>query len=202
MPKFWLTYTGTARDRLNPFRPDHMVPADKHLLEGDWLTFTSESPDGVPVPVLKVLFEDVARIEWIEDWQADQRKGVESEAYRRALGRSDEYDDRFLVSTYAEDESIHIFVPGGADRWIPERLWRRLVALGQAYELHVLPLLAATTEPRFVNAQQVTTLYDEVLFLTRIVTDAVVVEMITDLRPLLDEAQNRRVEDALGFEGG
>jgi hypothetical protein len=179
-----------------------MVPAEKYALEGDWLNFTSESPDEVTIPVLKVRYEDVARIEWIEDWHADQRRAVESEAHRRALGRSDEFDDRFLVSTYAEDEPIRIFIPGGADRWIPERLWRRLVALGQAYELHILPLITGTTEPRFLNAQQVSTLGDEVQFLARIVMDVLVADLVADLRPLLDEAENDTTGDALGIEGG
>ena len=83
VPKFWITYTIEARERLTPFTPDHMVPADQYTADGDWLTFM-ESHDGEPRPVLKVRNEDVARIEWIEDWQADARKSVESEAYRRA----------------------------------------------------------------------------------------------------------------------
>jgi hypothetical protein len=82
--KLWITYTEAARNRLTPFRPNHMVPADHYDLDGARLIFTSESQDGVPRPVLEVRNGDVARIEWIEDWQADQRKNVESEAYRRA----------------------------------------------------------------------------------------------------------------------
>ena len=211
VPKFWITYTNAARSRHTPFRPDHSVPANEYELNGDWLTFTSDSPDGVRRQVLGVRNQDVARIEWIEDWQAAQRKVVESEAYRRGLGKTDEFDDRFFPSTYAEDEPIHIFIPGDRDRWlpdliprdrdgwVPERLWGRLVALGLAYQLHLLPLLAATTEPQFLNAEQVSTLYDELLFLTRVARDELLADVVANVTTVLLRAQLRNV--ALGIEG-
>jgi hypothetical protein len=164
--------------------------------------------------VLAVRNQDVARIEWIEDWQAAQRKTVESEAYRRGLGVSDEFDDLFLSSTYAEDEPIRIFIPGDRDRrvpdfipkdrdgWVPERLWGRLVALGLAYQLHLLPLLAATTEPQFLNAEQVSTLDDELQFLTRVARDELLAAVVDQVRTVLLNAQQRSTEDdALGIEG-
>lgn len=214
MPKFWITYTNAARSRHTPFKPDHSVPANEYELNGDWLTFTSDSTDGVRQQVLAVRNQDVARIEWIEDWQAAQRKTVESEAYRRGLGVSDEFDDLFLASTYAEDEPIRIFIPGDRDRrvpdfiprdrdgWVPERLWGRLVALGLAYQLHLLPLLAATTEPQFLNAQQVSTLDDELQFLTRVARDELLAAVVDQFRTVLLDAQQRSTEDdALGIEG-
>ena len=214
MPKFWITYTNAARSRHTPFKPDHSVPANEYELNGDWLTFTSDSTDGVRQQVLAVRNQDVARIEWIEDWQAAQRKTVESEAYRRGLGVSDEFDDLFLSSTYAEDEPIRIFIPGDRDRrvpdfiprdrygWVPERLWGRLVALGLAYQLHLLPLLAATTEPQFLNAQQVSTLDDELQFLTRVARDELLAAVVDQFRTVLLDAQQRSTEDdALGIEG-
>ena len=213
MPKFWITYTNAARSRHTPFKPDHSVPANEYELNGDWLTFTSDSTDGVRQQVLAVRNQDVARIEWIEDWQAAQRKTVESEAYRRGLGVSDEFDDLFLSSTYAEDEPIRIFIPGDRDRrvpdfiprdrdgWVPERLWGRLVALGLAYQLHLLPLLAATTEPQFLNAQQVSTLDDELQFLTRVARDELLAAVVDQFRTVLLDAQQRSTDDALGIEG-
>ncbi len=57
-----------------------MVPADHYTLDGDWLTFTAEGQQ-----VLRVRNEDVARIEWIENSIADERKERESAAYRSAL---------------------------------------------------------------------------------------------------------------------
>jgi hypothetical protein len=214
VPKFWITYTNAARSRHTPFKPDHSVPANEYELNGDWLTFTSDSTDGVRQQVLAVRNQDVARIEWIEDWQAAQRKTVESEAYRRGLGVSDEFDDLFLSSTYAEDEPIRIFIPGDRDRrvpdfipkdrdgWVPERLWGRLVALGLAYQLHLLPLLAATTEPQFLNAEQVSTLDDELQFLTRVARDELLAAVVDQVRTVLLNAQQRSTEDdALGIEG-
>jgi hypothetical protein len=178
-----------------------MVLATEYELNGDWLTFTSESPEGERQQVLKVRDRDVARVEWIEDWQAAQRKAVESEAYRIGLGESDEFDDRFLASTYAEDEPIHIFIPGDRDREVAERLWGRLVALGLAYQLHLLPLLAGTTEPRFLNAQQVATLKNELLFLARVVRDDLLADVIARVIPLLLRAQQESADDVLGIEG-
>jgi hypothetical protein len=62
-----------------------MVPASRYVLDGEWFIFTDDSSDGVPHRVLEVLAGDVARVERIEDWLAEERKRVESEAYRRAL---------------------------------------------------------------------------------------------------------------------
>jgi hypothetical protein len=84
MSKFWITYTEAARKRPRPFRPDHMVPADRYLLDGDWLVFTIDSFDESPHQVLSVRKDDVARVELIDDWVADRRTNVESEAYRAA----------------------------------------------------------------------------------------------------------------------
>jgi len=84
VPRLWITYTATARNGIAPFRPNHAVPADQYVLDGDWLIFTSESPDGAPHRVLQIRNQDVAHIEWIEDSDAEQRSRVESEAYRSA----------------------------------------------------------------------------------------------------------------------
>lgn len=83
--QFWITYTEAARQRMTPFRPDHMVRADRYVVDDNLLIFTSPSLDGRPRRVLLISNDDVARIELIEDWQAEARKSVEAEAYRRAL---------------------------------------------------------------------------------------------------------------------
>jgi hypothetical protein len=68
-----------------------MVPADHYTLDGDWLTFTSEGHQ-----VLKVRNEDIARIEWIEESTAEERKERESAAYHSAL-RSPQSNVRTLT---------------------------------------------------------------------------------------------------------
>jgi hypothetical protein len=80
VPKFWITRTEASRDLHTPFQPDHMVPADHYTLDGDWLVFTSKGHQ-----VLTIRKENVARIEWIEDSTAEERKGRESAAYQSAL---------------------------------------------------------------------------------------------------------------------
>jgi hypothetical protein len=122
---------------------------------------------------------------------------------------SDEFDDLFLASTYAEDEPIRIFIPGDRDRrvpdfiprdrdgWVPERLWGRLVALGLAYQLHLLPLLAATTEPQFLNAQQVSTLDDELQFLTRVARDELLAAVVDQLWAIIETRDRRSLKFAV-----
>jgi hypothetical protein len=112
-----------------------------------------------------------------------------------------EFADRFLDSTYADDEPVHIFIPRGTDRWVPERLWWRLVGLGRAYEVHLLPLLPGATDPQFLNAQQVATLVDEVQFVADVVDDDLIAGLVAELVPLLVEAQLQPDEHALGIEG-
>jgi hypothetical protein len=93
-------------------------------------------------------------------------------------------------SEYDDDEPVHVYIPDGAEQWIPERLWFRLVNLGRAYETHLLPLLSGTTEPQTLNEQQVDTLIDEVEFLVSIVDDGVLSTVATDLLPLLAQARS------------
>jgi len=105
---------------------------------------------------------------------------------------SDGFADRFLDSTYADDEPVHVFISDGGDRWIPERIWSRLVNLGRAYETHLLPLLPASPEPQFLNDQQVANLIDEVEFVGSIISDPLLIASIADLLPLLAEARHHK----------
>ncbi|HVA07297.1 MAG TPA: hypothetical protein VNG12_11210 [Acidimicrobiales bacterium] len=99
-------------------------------------------------------------------------------------------DSRLIPMEYDDDEPVHVYIPDGAERWIPERLWFRLFNLGRAYETHLLPLLPGTTEPQTLNGQQVATLIDEVEFLMSIVDDTALSGVTEDLLPLLAEARN------------
>jgi hypothetical protein len=89
----------------------------------------------------------------------------------------------------------------GANRWVPERLWWRLVGLGKAYQVHLLPLLPGATEPQFLSAQQTASLLDEVQFLADVVDDDLIVRLVADLVALLIEAQQQSGENALGIQG-
>jgi hypothetical protein len=120
--------------------------------------------------------------------------GPQGWQYRAVNG----FGTRLTRSEYDEDEPVHVYIPDGAEQWIPERLWFRLVNLGRAYETHLLPVLPGTTEPQTLNGQQVVTLIDEVEFLMSIVDDKVLSTVATDLLPLLAEA---RTTGTLVIEG-
>ncbi len=75
------------------------------------------------------------------------------------------FSNRFNPIEYADDEPIHVFVSEGVERWVPERIWSRLVNLGRAYETHLLPLVPGGSEPRILNDNQVENLIDEIEFI-------------------------------------
>jgi hypothetical protein len=110
------------------------------------------------------------------------------------------YGDRLNLARYADDEPVRVYVPGGEERWVSERLWHRLVSLGAAYEMHLLPLLLGTTAPQILNGQQVNALREEIEFLISIVDDEALSLVVTDLQPLLVEAKGGDA-DALVIEG-
>jgi hypothetical protein len=76
--------------------------------------------------------------------------------------KSSQYEDRFDANRYAQDEPVGVFV--GADDpdavWVPERLFHRLVAVAQCYELHLLLLLGGA-DPVQLNRQQIEVLLEE-----------------------------------------
>jgi len=81
------------------------------------------------------------------------------------------FADRLLAETYADEEPVHAFVPEtGMDAWIPEALFYRLQALGVAYKLHVLPLLAEDAL-RFLNHGQAQTFAEELTFVGEVTND-------------------------------
>ena len=90
---------------------------------------------------------------------------------------------------------------GVLSRWVPERIWWRLVALGKAYEVHLLPLVPGATEPQFLNAQQVSTLIEEAEFLAHVVEDDLITQLVGDLVPLLAEARQESGDHALDIQG-
>ena len=114
--------------------------------------------------------------------------------YRAVSG----FESRLTRPEYDDDEPVHVYIPDGAEQWIPERLWFRLVNLGHAYETHLLPVLPATTEPQTLNGEQTVTLIEEIEVLRSIVDDKVLSAVATDLLPLLAEA---RTTGTLVIEG-
>jgi hypothetical protein len=88
--------------------------------------------------------------------------------------------DRLELSTFADDESVGIAavqaseLPGPLidDRWvyIPEPLWRRILSLGHAYNLHFSQFAEPIIDSVF-NSAQCDSLCDELSFLHGVIVD-------------------------------
>ena len=117
----------------------------------------------------------------------------------------DALTDRFEVQTYADDEPVRVYRPDryGLDDdgvWIPERLWDRLLHIGAAYQLHLLPLLDGTTNPVFLNPVQVEGLLQELRFVASIVDDRLLRSLVSSLVALTGLESQGASKDSLGVE--
>jgi hypothetical protein len=64
-------------------------------------------------------------------------------AYRGLM--PDDYSDRLDRSSYADDLIVSLYRDGPDDSFdVPERVFRRLVYVAKAYELHQLPQLGGS----------------------------------------------------------
>lgn len=115
------------------------------------------------------------------------------------------FSDRFDESTYADDEPIHIlnhnYGDGPSDVWVPERLWHRLLAIGSAYFLHYVPLLTAETKPRSFNSVQAEGVLEELEFVTEVVSDALLREVIATVTPVVEWAARYGGKEGFVVEG-
>src|ERR1019366_6720772 len=50
MSLYWIMYTEETKQKFTPFRPNHSVPADRYVADGDWLEFR-DTYEGVARPV-------------------------------------------------------------------------------------------------------------------------------------------------------
>lgn len=103
------------------------------------------------------------------------------------------YSDRLDPATYEDDEPIAIYEedPGEAGAlYISERLFSRLVHLGEAYELHHLPLLGRI-EPVQLGRAQCVALCDELAFVAERVDDPLTVAAAQSVSDYLDARVRR-----------
>ena len=82
---------------------------------------------------------------------------------------------------YADDELVCIQC-SGREVWLSERLFRRLMLIGRAYELHLLPLLEQDTT---LNSVQADSLLGELDFIRTVVADAAITSVLNELAPLV-----------------
>lgn len=116
----------------------------------------------------------------------------------------DRYEDRFDPSRYIDDEPVRVFDYDYADSsevWIPERIWRRLAAIGSAYEMHCLPMLGGGTEVRTWDAVQARGILDELAFVVEVVEDSLLLDWVKALSAVVEKAARRGGSPALGVEG-
>jgi len=84
--------------------------------------------------------------------------------------------------------------------WVPERLWRRIRYIGQAYELHLMPLLDGSTDPVFLNRTQVVQFESELVLIAELVDDPLLASWLSRLVGLLRMKSQGASEDAIGLE--
>lgn len=113
------------------------------------------------------------------------------------------YADRFDPTRYADDPPVRVFLVEGVgfddEFWLPERLWARIQGIASAYELHLLPMLGWSEEPRFLNAQQCLGLLDELEFVATQVDDGLLDTVIEGIVRQIRKARGAS-KNAIGFE--
>jgi hypothetical protein len=111
------------------------------------------------------------------------------------------FDDRLIEATYEDDALTGVFVddPDGGV-WIPEALFDRLVQIGKAYSLHVLPMLGGS-ERIPLNRLAAESLLDELAFVAERVNDDLFVRHIGDTERFVAETLRRPGEVTVFVEG-
>lgn len=114
------------------------------------------------------------------------------------------YADRLEPDRYVDDPLVQVLgyhYAKPAEAWVPERLWRRLHALGVAYELHYLMLADGGTEPRSFNSTQAQALLDELDFVRRLIDDSLLHEHLRAIVRVVVSSVTGGQNPALRIEG-
>lgn len=94
------------------------------------------------------------------------------------------------IEDYADDEQVRV-LHAEREVWLSERLFRRLVLIGAAYELHLLPLLG---EDATLNAVQADALAAELDFVGALVADPALASVLNALAPLVSACRAAKGE--------
>lgn len=116
-----------------------------------------------------------------------------------AIARRKNFLDGLSMSSlspddFAKDETVRVGCQN-QEAWVSERLFLRLVLIGAAYELHLLPLLR---EDCSMNAVQAETLSAELSFIGSLVADDALGSVLERVAPLVSLA--RRSGSDIKFE--
>ena len=118
---------------------------------------------------------------------------------------SNDYADRFVQSTYDDDECVRFSVSTSSrsDRQtidLPESLFARAQAIARAYDLHLLPAIELYGETS-LNKQQCATLLDELSFIRAVVNDNLLAEHLSRVLQALSTCTNCAGPAAVLIEG-
>jgi hypothetical protein len=86
-----------------------------------------------------------------------------------------------------------------AEAWVPERLFERLQALANGYQLHVSSLVAEEGLA-FLNVAQARNFGDELTFLGDVTNDPALHEQIKAILVVVSDGANRASKAAVGFD--
>lgn len=118
---------------------------------------------------------------------------------------SDErFADRLRPERYEDDPLVGVFdydYSTPAEAWVPERVWRRLHALGLGYELHYLTLCGGGKEPMVFNPTQAYGLLDELGFVGELVNDPLLVTYLNAVTQVVAAGALGGQNPALRIEG-
>lgn len=106
------------------------------------------------------------------------------------------FDDRLDPARYENDPMFGVGLgnetPGDDAVWVPERIIDRLVAVGRAYELHFVPMIADAAAV-YLNAVQAAGLSEELEFIMGLVDDPLLVEQAQRIAPLVSRGVRQDV---------
>ena len=136
--------------------------------------------------------ERPAAVSWTTQVRHDGCVGDDRFADRLRSGR---YENDPLVGVFGYDHSTP------AEASVPERVWRRLHALGVAYELHYLTLCVGETEPLIFNPPQASGLLDELGFVAKLVNDPLLMKHLDAITTVVAASARGGQNPALRIEG-
>jgi len=116
------------------------------------------------------------------------------------MQNSDAYADRFDPKTYESENPVVVALssqPLAEGLAIPSSVFYRLVALGHAYNLHILGQVLSWNEEQKLNASQCETLLDEIDLIAGVLDDALLRNHLPGLRDLVERAARSQGREEL-----